>query len=59
MRKAEEPKISFIMVKYSGDKAAFKSFMNGMIHDYFDPDTMHNISQDDSVDKVEITAETE
>ncbi len=47
------------MVKYSGDKAAFKSFMNGMIHDYFDPDTMHNISQDDSVDKVEITVETE
>ncbi|MCM1488161.1 MAG: hypothetical protein NC203_07330 [Firmicutes bacterium] len=59
MRKAEEPKISFTMLKFSGDNTAFKSFMNGMIHDYLNSDTVHNIQTDHSVDNVEVAAETE
>ncbi len=34
MRKTEEPKISFTMIRFSGDNAAFRSFVNGMIQDY-------------------------
>lgn len=59
MKKLKEPKISFIMMKFSGDNAAFKSFMNGMIHDYLNLDTVNNIRTDNSVDKVEVTAKTE
>ena len=59
MKKLKEPKISFIMMKFSGDNAAFKSFMNGMIHDYLNLDTVNNIRTDNSVDKVEVTATAE
>ena len=55
MRKTEEPKISFNMVRFSGDNAAFKSFMNGMIQDYLNPDTVHNIPPDKSVENVEVS----
>ncbi|MCM1167802.1 MAG: hypothetical protein NC299_15055 [Lachnospiraceae bacterium] len=55
MRKSEEPKISFTMVSFSGNKAAFKSFMGSMISDYLNSDKLHNIPQDKSVEKVEIT----
>ena len=49
------------MMKFSGDNAAFKSFMNGMIHDYLnlETDTVNNIRTGNSVDKVEVTAKTE
>lgn len=61
MKKLKEPKISFIMMKFSGNNAAFKSFMNGMIHDYLNSntDTVNNIQISNSVDNVEITAKTE
>ncbi len=59
MRKTEEPKISFTMIRFSGDNAAFKSFMNGMIQDYLNPDTVHNIPPDKSVENVEISTKPE
>ena len=61
MKKLKEPKISFIMMKFSGDNTAFKSFMNGMIHDYLNLDTeiVNNIRTGNSVDKVEVTATAE
>lgn len=49
------------MMKFSGDNATFKFFMNGMIHDYLnlDTDIVNNIRTGNSVDKVEVTAKTE
>lgn len=59
MRKTEEPKISFTMVNFSGDNAAFRAFMKGMIQDYLNSDTVHNIPPDKSVENAEVSAKTE
>ena len=53
MKKLKEPKISFIMVKYSGDKGAFKSFMKGMISDYLSSDKLPKLQENALVGNVE------
>ena len=54
MRKLTEPKISFIMVNFSGNKDAFKSFMKGMISDYLNSDKLPKLQANPLVDNVEI-----
>ena len=59
MKKLKEPKISFIMVKYSGDKGAFKSFMKGMISDYLSSDKLPKLQENALVGNVENPPKTE
>lgn len=47
------------MVNFSGDNAAFRAFMKGMIQDYLNSDTVHNIPPDKSVENAEVSAKTE
>lgn len=54
MRKLTEPKISFIMVNFSGNKEAFKSFMKGMISDYLNSDKLPKLQANHLVGNVEI-----
>lgn len=54
MRKLTEPKISFIMVNFSGNKDAFKSFMKGMISDYLNSDKLPKLQDNPLVGNVEI-----
>ena len=54
MRKLTEPKISFIMVNFSGNKDAFKSFMKGMISDYLNSDKLPKLQANPLVGNVEI-----
>lgn len=54
MRKLTEPKISFIMVNFSGNKEAFKSFMKGMISDYLNSDKLPKLQANPLVGNVEI-----
>ena len=58
MKKFKEPKISFIMVNYTGNKEAFKSFMKGMIFDYLNPDKMTKLQENVLVGNVEIPSKT-
>lgn len=58
MKKLKEPKISFIMVNYTGNKEAFKSFMKGMIYDYLNPDKMPKLQENALVGNVEIPSKT-
>lgn len=53
MNKLKEPKISFIMVRYSGDKGAFKSFVKGMISDYLNSDKLPKLQKNALVGNVE------
>lgn len=41
------------MVRYSGDKGAFKSFMNGMISDYLNSDKLPKLQENALVGNVE------
>ena len=54
LKKLKEPKISFIMVRYSGDKGAFKSFVKGMISDYLNSDKLPKLQENALVGNVEI-----
>ena len=54
MKKLKEPKISFTMVRYSGNKEAFKSFMKGMISDYLNSDKLPKLRESALVGNVEI-----
>lgn len=58
MKKLKEPKISFTMVRYSGDKGAFKSFMNGMISDYLNSDKLPKLRENALVGNVENSSKT-
>lgn len=53
MRKSKEPKISFTMVRYSGNKEAFRSFMKGMISDYLNSDKLPKLQENALVGNVE------
>lgn len=59
MRKLTEPKISFIMVNFSGNKEAFKSFMKGMISDYLNSDKLPKLQENTLVGNVEIPQKAE
>lgn len=54
MKKLKKPKISFIMVNYTGNKEAFKSFVKGIISDYLNPDKMPKLPENALVGNVEI-----
>lgn len=42
------------MVRYSGDKGAFKSFIKGMISDYLNSDKLPKLQENTLVGNVEI-----
>ncbi|MDE7399311.1 MAG: hypothetical protein K2N06_07255, partial [Oscillospiraceae bacterium] len=54
LRKLTEPKISFIMVNYTGNKETFKSFMKGVISDYLNSDKLPKLQENPLVGNVEI-----
>lgn len=53
MKKLKEPKISFIMARYSGNKEAFRAFMKGMISDYLNSDKLPKLQENALVGNVE------
>lgn len=54
MKKLKVPKISFTMVRYSGNKEAFRSFVKGMISDYLNLDKLPKLQENTLVGNVEI-----
>lgn len=54
MKKLKVPKISFTMVRYSGNKEAFRSFVKGMISDYLNSDKLPKLQENTLVGNVEI-----
>lgn len=57
-RKTELPKINMVIVSYNGNKRQFDRFMESLIYKYLDSDSMPNIEDEASVQKVEITDKT-
>ena len=59
MKKLKVPKISFTMVRYSGNKEAFRSFMKGLISDYLNSDKLPKLQENALVGNVENPPKTE
>lgn len=56
MKKLKVPKISFTMIRYSGNKEAFRSFVKGMISDYLNSDKLTKLQENTLVGNVEISS---
>ena len=54
----ELPKINTVAVIYNGDTKAFDTFIESMINDYLNSDSMPKCSDSDFIDKVEIIDKT-
>lgn len=57
-RQREIPKIKSVTVIYNGDTKTFDTFMESMIHDYLNSDSMPKSDSNDIVGKVEIISES-
>lgn len=57
-RQRELPKINTVAVIYNGDTKAFDTFIESMINDYLNSDSMPKCSDSDFIDKVEIIDKT-
>lgn len=57
-RQREIPKIKSVTVIYNGDTKTFDTFMESMLHDYLNSDSMPKSDSSDVVDKVEIISES-
>ena len=54
----EIPRINSVTIIYNGDKKSFDTFMEAMINDYLNSDSMSKRSNDDFIDKVEFIDKT-
>ena len=50
-RQREIPRINSVTIIYNGDKKSFDTFMEAMINDYLNSDSMSKRSNDDFIDK--------
>lgn len=57
-RQREIPKINSVTVIYNGDIKTFDTFMESMIQDYLNSDSMLKSDSSDIVGKVEIISES-
>ena len=57
-RQREIPRINSVTIIYNGDKKSFDTFMEAMINDYLNSDSMPKYSDSDFIDKVEIIDKT-
>lgn len=57
-RQRELPKIISVTVIYNGDSKTFDTFMESMINDYLNSDSMPKCSDTHFIDKVEIIEES-
>ena len=57
-RQREIPRINSVTIIYNGDKKPFFTFMEAMINDYLNSDSMSKRSNDDFIDKVEFIDKT-
>ena len=57
-RQREIPRINSVTIIYNGDKKSFDTFMEAMINDYLNSDSMSKYSDSDFIDKVEIIDKT-
>ena len=57
-RQREIPRIHSVTIIYNGDKKSFDTFMEAMINDYLNSDSMSKRSNDDFIDKVEFIDKT-
>ena len=53
-RQREIPRINSVTVIYNGDEKTFNTFMESMINDYLNSDSMLKCSDPNFIDKVEI-----
>ena len=57
-RQREIPKINSVTIIYNGDTKTFDTFMESMINDYLNSDSMPKSDSSDVVGKVEIISES-
>lgn len=57
-KQREIPKIESVTVIYNGDSKTFDTFMESMINDYLNSDSMPKCSDSDFIDTVEIISES-
>ena len=57
-KQREIPKIKSVTVIYNGDTKTFDTFMESMINDYLNSDSMPKCSDFDFIDKVEFVDKT-
>lgn len=57
-KQREIPKIHTVAVVYNGDTKAFDTFIESMINDYLNSDSMPKCSDMNFIDKVEIVEES-
>ena len=57
-RKAEIPKINSTVVTYNGNSCQFDRFIEALITEFLEQDSMPNFEWDGSVQKVEISEKT-
>jgi hypothetical protein len=57
-RQREIPRIKSVTVIYNGDKKSFDTFMEAMINDYLNSDSMSKCSDSDFIEKVELVDKT-
>ena len=57
-RQREIPKIKSVTVIYNGDSKTFDTFMESIIHDYLNTDSMPKSDSSDVVGKVAIILES-
>ncbi len=58
-RKTEVPRINTATIVYNGDKKLFNTFMESMIAEYLNSDSVPKCADDDFSDKVEISEKDE
>lgn len=57
-RQREIPRINSVTIIYNGDKKSFDTFMEAMINDYLNSDSMSKRSDSDFIEKVELVDKT-
>lgn len=57
-RQREIPRINSVTIIYIGDKKSFDTFMEAMINDYLNSDSMSKCSDSDFIEKVELVDKT-
>ncbi|MFR1184869.1 MAG: hypothetical protein ACLSDC_04260 [Ruminococcus sp.] len=57
-RQREIPKINSVTVIYNGDGKTFDTFMESMINNYLNSDSMSKCSDSDFIEKVELVDKT-
>ena len=57
-KQREIPKINTVAVVYNGNRKAFDTFIESMINDYLNSDSMPKCSNDVFIDKIEFIDKT-